>query len=247
MRKLKIVVEYNGTNFHGWQKQKDRRTVQGEIEQAFFLLTGESVCVEGSGRTDSGVHALAQVASTEIKSVIPIEKIKTALNNLLPADIRIVKVLEAKPDFHARFSTKQKTYQYVVQVGGVRSAIYHNLVGFYPYEVDIEKMKRASSLLIGKHNFKGFCSSGASVKSFEREIFDIKIVRTKNSNIIKFEVTGNGFLYNMVRIIVGTLLDVGHDKLTDDDIIMALQTGERKYAGKTMEACGLYLKKVKYN
>ncbi len=244
MRNFKVTLEYNGSNFHGWQKQTGKRTVQEVVENAFSLLTGESVSVEGSGRTDSGVHALGQVASVAFENQIPIEKIKDAVNNFLPSDVRILKVQKADANFHARFSAKRKTYEYVVQVGGQRSAIKHNLQGFYPFEVDLQKMTDASKLLIGKHNFRGFCSSGAKVSSFERKIFDIKI--KKNRHIIKFEVTGNGFLYNMVRILVGTLLDVGRGKLTAQDIQKALETGERKYAGKTMEACGLYLKKVEY-
>ncbi len=244
MRKIKITLEYNGSDFHGWQRQDGKRTVQGELENAFLSLTGEIVKVEGSGRTDAGVHALGQVASVEIESVIPLKNIKKALNDLLPTDVRVCKVESAKEDFHARFSAKRKTYEYIAQVGGQRSAINHNLQGFYPYDVDIKKMKEVSKLLIGKHNFKGFCSANTTVTNFEREIFDIKI--SKSGHIFKFVVTGNGFLYNMVRIIVGTLLDVGRGKLTKQDVQKALETGERKFAGITMEASGLYLKKVEY-
>ncbi len=243
MRTIKITLEYKGTNFFGWQKQDGKRTVQAEIERALFDLTGQNIEVAGSGRTDRGVHALGQVASFEMEHSIPLANLKIALNDLLPPDIRISKV-EEKADFHARFSAKQKTYQYIVQTGGQRKAIKSDLVGFYPFEVDFQKMQSAAKLLVGKHNFHGFCSSETAVKNFEREIFDIKI--SKRGRIFKFDVTGNGFLYNMVRIIVGTLLDVGRGKLCEDDIKKALATGERKYAGITMEPCGLYLKQVKY-
>ncbi len=239
-----MTLEYNGSEFHGWQKQEGQRTVQGELESALFSLTGENAKVEGSGRTDAGVHALGQVASTKIENLIPLKNIKRALNDLLPNDVRVCKVELAKDDFNARFSAKRKTYEYVVQAGGERRAIKHNFQGFYPFEVDLQKMISASKLLVGKHNFKGFCSANTTVTNFEREIYEIKI--SKHSNNFKFVVTGNGFLYNMVRIIVGTLLDVGRGKLTEKDVQKALKTGERKYAGITMEPCGLYLKKVEY-
>ncbi len=244
MRNLKLKIEYNGSDFFGWQKQENLRTVQGELEQAFLTLTNEKVSVEGSGRTDKGVHALGQVASVKIENKIPLKNLKRALNNLLPSDIRIAKVEAVEDDFHARFSAKRKTYRYVAKVGQSMGAIEHNTVGHYPYAVDFEKMKQASLLLIGKHNFKGFCSADTQVQNFEREIFDFTL--SKRGNKIVFEVTGNGFLYNMVRILVGTILDLGRGKLTEEDIKKALKTGERKYAGITMPPQGLYLKKVEY-
>ncbi len=244
MRNLKLTIEYNGANFFGWQKQKNKRTVQEEIEKAFVALTGEILNVEGSGRTDRGVHALGQVASVQTKNVMPVKNFKTALNDLLPADIFIKKVEEVDENFHARFSAKRKTYEYVVQVGGDRGAINHDLIAFYPYHVEDEKMQQASKLLIGKHNFKGFCSADTNVTNFEREIYDLKI--TKKGRMYTFCVTGNGFLYNMVRIIVGTLLDVGRGHLSKEDVEKALLSGQRKYAGQTMPSCGLYLKCVEY-
>lgn len=244
MRTLKLKIEYNGSDFYGWQKQENLRTVQGEIEQAFLTLTNENVSVEGSGRTDKGVHALGQVASVQIENSIPLKNIKRALNNLLPADIRIVKVDLEKDNFHARFSAKRKTYRYIVQTGRTMGAIEHNIVGYYPYDVDFEKIKVASTLFVGKHNFKGMCSADTQVQNFEREIYDFQV--SKKGKKIVFEVTGNGFLYNMVRILVGTLLDIGRGKLSQNDIKKVLETGERKYAGITMPPQGLYLKKVEY-
>lgn len=244
MRNLKLFIEYNGANFSGWQKQNGQRTVQGELENAFLTLTGEKVDVEGSGRTDKGVHALEQVASVELEHSIPTKNIKYALNNLLAEDVRIKKVEQVPLDFHARFSTKRKTYRYVVQVGGERSAIKHDLLAFYPYKIDEEKIKNVIPLLTGKHNFKGFCSSKTGVTNFEREIFELTFLKV--GRLCTFEVTGDGFLYNMVRIIVGTLLHVGSGKLTENDVKKALESGQRKFAGQTMPACGLYLKKVEY-
>lgn len=244
MRNLKFVIEYNGGDFFGWQKQKGKRTVQGELERAFFELTKKKVSFEGSGRTDRGVHALGQVASVKTESNIPLKNIKTALNNLLPSDIRIVKAQLAKDDFHARFSAKKKTYVYVAKVGGERSAIDFKTVGYFPYEVDFAKMKNAAAQLVGKHNFKAFSSADTSVQNFEREIYDVKL--SKRGKVFKFEITGNGFLYNMVRIIVGTLLDIGRGKLDENCIKNAFKNMDRNSLGKTMEPNGLYLKSVEY-
>lgn len=244
MRNLKLTIEYNGAEFFGWQKQKNCRTVQEEIEKAFLTLTGENVSVEGSGRTDKGVHALGQVASVQTSNIMPTKNFKIALNDLLPKDIFIKKVEEVDQNFQARFSAKRKTYKYIVCVGGERGAINYSLIAYYPYKVDIEKMREVAKLLIGKHNFKGFCSSDASVTNFEREIYDLKI--NKKNRMYTFLVCGNGFLYNMVRIIVGTLLDVGRGKLSVERVKNALETGNRNNSGQTMPACGLYLKNVEY-
>ena len=244
MRNLKITIEYNGAHYSGWQKQSGQKTIQEEIENAFLTLTGEKVVVEGSGRTDKGVHALAQVASVSLNSKIPCKNLAYALNNLLPNDVRIKKVENAKDDFHARFSSKRKTYRYVAQVGGQISAIENELVGFYPYPVDEALTREAIKKFVGKHNFKAFCSANTQVTNFEREIFDFSLSR-KGRKLV-FEVTGNGFLYNMVRILVGTALDVGSKKLPLENIEKAFKTGERKLTGKTMPPNGLYLKKVQY-
>lgn len=244
MRNLKLTLQYHGADFHGWQKQTGTRTVQGELETAFFQLFGQHVDVEGSGRTDAGVHALAQVASVKIENNIPLKNLKRALNDVLPSDVRISKVEHVEDDFHARFAAKKKTYKYMACVGGTRPALWHNTVGFFGCEVDLKKMQAAANLLLGKHNFKGFCSAHTVVKDFEREIFDILI--KKRGRVYTFEVSGNGFLYNMVRIIVGTLLEVGCGKKSEEHVKKALETGDRKFAGKTMAACGLYLKNVEY-
>ncbi|MBE7075627.1 MAG: tRNA pseudouridine(38-40) synthase TruA [Clostridiales bacterium] len=241
---FKMKIEYNGSNFFGWQKQNGKRTVQGELENAFLVLTQQEVSVEGSGRTDKGVHSLGQVASVEFDNKMPVKKIKQALNNLLPKDIVVKSITKVPFDFHARFSAKKKTYRYTVQIKGDRSALNFDRIAYYPYEVDLDKIKKISKKLEGVHNFKGFCSSATSTNNFEREIYFIKIKKVGNNLI--FEVCGNGFLYNMVRIIVGTLLEVGRNKLTEEDVERALQNGDRKFSGKTMPACGLCLMKVEY-
>jgi len=244
MENFRLKIEYNGSAFFGWQKQEEKRTVQGELENAFFVLTGQEVSVEGSGRTDRGVHAFGQVASVKFENKIPLKNLKGALNNLLPPDVYVKKIERVDDEFHARFSAKRKTYRYVVQVGGERSAIEHDRVAYFSYKIDEEKIRLIANMLVGKHNFKAFASADTNVSSFEREIFDIKI--SKRGRKFVFDVTGNGFLYNMVRIIVGTLLDAGRGKISETDIQKAFETGERKYTGITMPACGLYLLQVEY-
>ena len=242
-RKILMIVEYNGANFYGWQKQKGKRTVQGELEEKISFLTKEDVTVEGSGRTDKGVHALNQVATAEIENKIPLKNFKTALNKLLSDDVAVKKVSLAKLDFHPRFSAKKKTYEYRLDISKTKNAIGYQLITHYPYKINLERMKKASKLLIGKHNFKAFCSADTNVTNFEREIYDISI--KKVGNILTFIVTGNGFLYNMVRIIVGTLLEI--DKVGEEKILKAFESGNRNLLGKTMPPNGLYLKKVDYN
>ena len=242
-RKILMIVEYNGANFYGWQKQKGKRTVQGELEEKISFLTKEDVTVEGSGRTDKGVHALNQVATVEIENKIPLKNFKTALNKLLSDDVAVKKVSLAKLDFHPRFSAKKKTYEYSLDISKTKNAINYQLITHYPYKINLERMKKASKLLIGKHNFKAFCSADTNVTNFEREIYDISI--KKVGNILTFIVTGNGFLYNMVRIIVGTLLEI--DKVGEEKILKAFESGNRNLLGKTMPPNGLYLKKVDYN
>ncbi len=245
MKTLKFTIEYNGAGFFGWQKQSGKRTVQGVLEDTFKKLTGEDVAFEGSGRTDRGVHALGQVASVKTNTLIPIKNLKGAFNNLLPEDVQIKRVERANDDFHARFCAKRKTYAYYVQVGGQKSAIKHDTLAFYPYEnVDLEQMRETAKMLVGKHNFHAFCSSDTNVTNFEREIFDFSV--TKRGRIFRFEVCGNGFLYNMVRILVGTLLENGRGKISRQNIEKALVTGERSLTGTTMSPCGLFLKEVRY-
>lgn len=244
MDTLKLVLEYNGSRFFGWQKQEGKRTVQGALEEAFFLLIAQKIEVVGSGRTDKGVHAIAQVASVSLDVKMPLKNMRLALNNLLPSDIVIKQIIKVDSNFNARFSAKRKTYRYLVSTSSLRSALNFDRVAYYGFKVDIAKMQLCSKLLIGKHNFSAFASADAQVKNFEREIFNISI--EKKGNFFRFDITGNGFLYNMVRIIVGTLLDVGRGKISCKDVEKALQTGQRSLTGITMPANGLYLLKVEY-
>lgn len=239
MHRVLIKIEYDGREFYGWQKQPDKRTVQGEIENAIEKLTGVQTELFGSGRTDRGVHALDQAAHFDMEQNIPVKNLVQALNNLLPNDISITKAKIVKDNFHARYDIKKKTYLYQVYSSKTKSAILSNQSAYVSYELDVARMVEASKLLLGKHDFRGFCCADTHVKDFVREIYDIKI--SKKGKFIQFKVTGSGFLYNMVRIIVGTLVEIGRGKLTNEDIKKALETGNRSFSGMTMPPEGLFL------
>lgn len=244
MKRILITVEYDGSGYYGWQKQPSKPTIQGEIENALYKITGQNIEIFGSGRTDAGVHALNQKAHFDLSLPIPISKLAQILNNQLPDTIVIKDAQEVDSDFHARFSLKKKIYMYKIFNSDFKDAFLARTSGRIWQELDIKKMEKASKLLIGKHNFKGFASSNTCTENFERTIFDIKI--KKDKDFIYVIVEGNGFLYNMVRIIVGTLVDYSLDYLTLDDIKLALENGDRSKAGRTMPACGLYLKDAIY-
>ena len=242
MQRYFLKVEYDGRNFCGWQKQNGKRSVQGEIEISLFKLFGESIAVFGSGRTDSGVHALDQAVHFDLKSVIPPQKLKLALNDMLPKDIAVIKAKFAKQGFNVRKDIKKKTYLYKLKCGAEKDAIDGNKITQIKFDLDFDKMLEASKIFVGKHDFRGYTSAKAQVSDFNREIYDLSI--TKKGQLFLFRITGNGFMYNMVRIIVGSLVEVGQGKKTREDLIKALESGERKFAGKTMPPEGLYLEKT---
>ena len=244
MRRILLKIQYDGREFYGWQKQDGKRTVQGELEKALFKLLGKNIEAFGSGRTDRGVHALDQAAHFDLEKNIPVKNLPLALNNLLPNDISIKSARIVPAEFHARFDIESKTYVYKVYNAKAKNALILNRAAFVNYDLDIEKMKSAAKLLLGKHNFKGFCCSATNVKDFEREIHQIEI--SKSGRYIEFKISGNGFLYNMVRIIVGTLVDIGRGLLEEEDIRKALEKQDRSFAGKTMPPEGLYLAKTNY-
>ena len=244
MQRVLLKIEYDGREFYGWQKQEGKRSVQEELEKAVETLTGDKTDVFASGRTDRGVHALDQAVHFDLKKEIPIKNLPLALNNLLPNDISIKSAKKVARDFNARFDIKSKTYVYKIYNAKNKSAILADRSVFVNYDLDIEKMNKAAKLLEGKHNFKGFCAAATNVKDFNREIYSISIKKT--GKFISFYVTGNGFLYNMVRIIVGSLVDVGRGLLSEDDLKNALEKQKRNFAGKTMPPEGLYLAKTNY-
>ena len=245
MRNIKLTIEYDGKEFGGWQKQPNKLNIQGTIERAIEEITGEQIELNASGRTDSGVHSLGQVANFKTNSSIPIEKVPIAINTKLKKSIRIIKAEEVEERFHSRLSCKKKTYRYIINNNETASAIYRNLEYHIPQKLDIEKMKQAIKYFEGEHDFKAFKASGTSSKSSVRTIFKADIYQQKD-NRLWIELTGNGFLYNMVRIIVGTLVDVGLGKIKPEEISRIISEGKRENAGKTVPPNGLYLLKVEY-
>jgi tRNA pseudouridine synthase A len=244
MKNILLTIEYDGKDFNGWQKQPNKLNIQGEIERAIEEITGEKVDLIASGRTDAGVHALAQMANFKTNSKLPVEKYPIALNTKLKKSIRIQKAEEVEENFHSRYHCKQKTYRYIINNSGQGSSIYRNLEYFIPNKLDVEKMQEAVKYFEGEHDFKAFKASGTSSKSSVRTIYKAKV--EKQGERIIIELTGNGFLYNMVRIIAGTLVEVGLGKIKPEEISEIIEKKERANAGKTLPPQGLYLVKVEY-
>ena len=228
----------------GWQSQPNKLNIQGEIEKAIESITKEKVNLIASGRTDAGVHALGQVANFKTESNIDIDKIPIALNTKLKRSIRIIKAEEVDLEFHSRYKCKEKTYRYVINNSKYGTAIYRNFEYNYQGEVDVEKMKEAAKYFEGEHDFSAFKSSGTSSKSSVRTIYKTKVYKTGDR--IYLEFTGSGFLYNMVRILSGTLLEVGIGKIKVNDIPKIIKSKNRQLAGKTLPSNGLFLLNVKY-
>ena len=244
MRNIKLTIEYDGKDFNGWQKQPNKLNIQGTIEQTIKSITGEDVELNASGRTDAGVHALGQVANFKTNSKIPIEKFAIALNSRLKKSIVIKKAEEVDERFHSRLNCKKKTYRYIINNSNEGSAIYRNLETHIPQKLDVEKMKKAIRYFEGEHDFKAFKASGTSSKNSVRTIYKTELY--EQGERIYIELTGNGFLYNMVRIITGTLVEVGLGKISPDQIPEIIKIGKRENAGKTLPPQGLYLLKVMY-
>ncbi len=244
MKNIKLTIEYEGSNYHGWQVQPNATTIQGEIVKAIKKVTKEDVNLIGSGRTDTGVHAKGQVANFITESNIPEDKFSYAINSQLPLDISILKSEEVPMNFHSRYDAMGKRYSYIIYNNPIRSPLYRNYTYHVPYKLDFEKMNIAKRDLLGTHDFKAFMASGSSIVDTVRTIHSISL--TKKNDLIYFQIEGNGFLYNMVRIIVGTLIEVGNGKITQDSIMQILESKNRDTAGHTAPARGLYLEKVFY-
>ena len=245
MRNIKLTIEYDGKEFNGWQKQPNKLNIQGTIEQAINKVTGEQIELNASGRTDAGVHALGQVANFKTNTNIPIDKIAIALNSNLKKSIRIIKAEEVEERFHSRLSCRRKTYRYIINNSEFSSAIYRNIETHIPQKLDVEKMQIAAKFFEGEHDFKAFKASGTSSKSSVRTIYKAE-VKKKPNNRVYIELTGNGFLYNMVRIISGTLVDVGTNKIKPEVVKDIIEEKDRSFAGKTLPPQGLYLVNVEY-
>ena len=244
MRNIKLTIEYDGKDFNGWQKQPNKLNIQGTIEKAIESIVGHEVNLTASGRTDAGVHALGQVANFKTDSEIPIEKMAIAINSRLKKSIVIKEAEEVDERFHSRLSCKQKTYRYIINNSKQGTAIYRNLEYHISNDLDIMKMQKAAKFFEGEHDFKAFKASGTSSKNSIRTIYKAKVYSKENR--IYIELTGSGFLYNMVRIIAGTLVEVGINKIQPKEITEIIASQKRENAGKTLPAHGLYLVSVEY-
>ena len=246
MRNLKFMCAFNGAGYHGFQIQPNAKTIQGELEAALLRITGEKTTVTGCSRTDAGVHAREFCFNAFTKSNIPEENFPAALNAQLPPDIAVFSCRQADEKFSARFSAKSKEYVYLINNKKQRDVFLQSLAYHYPHKIDLQAMQNAAKLFIGEHDFAAFCKSeGLEIaKTTTREIYTFDVA--ENNSMIEFTIRGNAFLYNMVRIMAGTLLYVSEGKLTPADIEAAFETGERDKAGKTLPPCGLYLNRIFY-
>ncbi|HBV67191.1 MAG TPA: tRNA pseudouridine(38-40) synthase TruA [Clostridiales bacterium] len=247
VRNIKLKIAYDGTNYYGWQTQLNRATIQETIEKAISVVMKQEVNLTGSGRTDSGVHALGQVANFTADTNIPREKIRIALNANLPEDIRIMESEDVPLSFNSRFDAHNKTYMYQIYNDRVWNPFYSRYSCFVPANLDFERMEAAVKCLEGTHDFRGFMASGSNVKTTVRTVYEAKLTRDeREGKLIKLYINGNGFLYNMVRIIAGTLIDIGKGIKSPDCIENAIKTTDRTLLGQTAEPQGLFLMNVNY-
>jgi len=245
MRTIKLLIEYDGTNYLGWQVQPKGSTLQGVLEGKLSSLTGEKIDLLASGRTDAGVHALGQVAHFKTKSQLDIQTIQRALNSLLPSDIVIQKVEEVDEDFHARKQSKSKTYEYRILNRNIRSAFHRGYAWHIPQTLNIREMKKATRSLMGEHDFSSFQSVGSPKRTAVRKVTRAEWKQSRDG-FLRFEIEANGFLKQMVRAIVGTLVEVGKKKITSEQFQEILDSRDRQKAGPTAPAHGLFLTEVKY-
>ncbi len=244
MRTIKIVLEYDGTHFLGFQKQKKGRTVQKELEKALLRILRERVRVNPAGRTDSGVHARGQVAHFSTKSKIPLYNLQRALNTYLPHDIAVKEIEAAPSDFHARFKAKRKVYSYRILMGQTRSPLSRFHATHYGHPLNVSRMRKGARLLCGEHDFRSFQAHADGEQSSVRTLYSVRLKEQKPYLTVTFE--GNGFLYNMVRNMVGTLLELGRGKITLGEFKKILESRDRCLAGPTAPPQGLTLEKVVY-
>lgn len=247
----KLLIQYDGTDFHGWQVQENDRTIQGELERVIGMLADRDVSVSGSGRTDAGVHAEGQVANVHLQSKFTPDRLKMAINGNLWRDIRIMRAEKAPDEFHARFSAKRKTYIYRVVNSPVMSPFWRRFAHHEHKPLDVGRMNETARLFLGEHDWTAFASAKSDGESRVRTVLDFTIESRWDSAaqgaLIEFRITATGFLRYMVRSIVGTMLEVGRGEKDSDTIQTAIITGDRSLAGKTATAQGLTLHKVEYD
>lgn len=244
--RILLTIEYFGKNYAGWQRQKNALAVQQVLEEKLSLILQSPIVLVASGRTDRGVHALGQKAHFDYDGFFPVEKIAYSVNTTLPDDIRVLDSVAVPDDFHAQYSAKKKTYLYKAYVSRTLHPVKNLISTQIPYkDVDFDKMKSACADLIGTHDFAAFAATGSHITNTVRTVYDARL--TRNGEDIEFEITGNGFLYNMVRIAIGTLVWIGIGKLPVNAVRTMLETGDRTKGGKTLAPHGLYLKSVFYD
>ena len=268
VQNIRLTIAYEGTNYSGWQVQKRQKskTIQGVLEKALATITRERIRIVGAGRTDAGVHALGQVANFKTRSKMSPEEFKKALNSMLPKDIVIKNVQRAREDFHAQFDAKSKCYRYIIYQGSTHSPFLKNYTCYILSKLNLKAMREGAKYLLGKYNFSSFQLSGSSVRSPVRTITKLTIVPyrnycllftggtptdvgvglLKNGSAIFVNIEADGFLYGMVRSIVGTLIEVGRGKISPLKVKEILKAGNRRLAGPTASAQGLYLAKIEY-
>jgi len=242
MRNIKLILEYDGTDFHGWQFQPGLRTIQDEIERSLKKIFNQEINVVGSGRTDSGVHAMGQVANFSIDSAMTPEKIRAALNGTFPKDVRVMAVEEVPENFNSRYAAIRRHYRYTIIQN--ESALKRFYAWCFKTKLNVEKMQRASDFLKGKHDFQAFCQAGADVKHHWCTVEEIRW--QQQNDVLTLDIAANRFLHNMVRIIVGTMVDVGREFTPVSQVLEILNSKDRTLAGPTVPAKGLCLIKVYY-
>ena len=245
MKRYMLEVAYDGTNYCGWQVQPNGITIEEMLNKHLSELLKEDIVVIGASRTDSGVHALGNVAVFDSETRIPAEKIKFALNQRLPEDIRVQTSREVAGDFHPRHCNSRKTYEYFIYNGKIDMPLTRLYSHFCYYDLDLEKMRKAAEYIVGEHDFASFCSAGSQVKETVRTVYCLEV--TKEGNMIKIHIEGSGFLYNMVRIIAGTLMQVGSGIYPPEQVKEMIEAKDRQKAGPTAVAKGLRLVKIAFN
>ena len=245
MKRIMLIVSYCGTSYCGWQKQNNALSVEEVINRTLCEMLGEDISVIGASRTDAGVHAKGNVAVFDTNSTIPPDKFAYALNSRLPEDIRIQNSRQVRDDFHPRYDKSLKKYTYRILNSKINMPIYNLYTLHVSNFLDMDSMKEAAKYIVGEHDFKAFCAVGTGVKSTVRNVYSLNIERDDN-NIISITITGNGFLYNMVRIIVGTLIQVGTGKIKSCDVEKIISSKDRRMAGPTVSAKGLTLEEIQY-
>lgn len=255
MKQIKLTLQYDGTDYAGWQIQKNATTIQGLLEDAVFTVTGEKSRVTGAGRTDAGVHAFGQVAVFRTHSSLGPDVFFRALNANLPQDIRITDAAECPDDFHPRFRAKNKTYSYLISRNGAYAVFLKRYSWQMSYQLDCDTMRLAASFLSGRHDFSSFQASGCSARHPEREVMKIEISETDSADfiafrfkapVIKISIQANAFLRHMARNIVGTLVEAGRGRITPDEVKVILEARDRRAAPMTAPACGLFMEKINY-